>query len=412
MSRGALPAPELPRRGPGRLPLFLRAAFSLGLLAGLAVWLDAGAAASRLASMQPSWVLAALAVSGVQVAVLAWRWSFTARRLGVDLPWPVAWREYYLSIFLNQILPGGVLGDVARAWRQVRSQIRVQAPGGPAVRAVVFERLSAQVVMTTAARRLPALPAGHGGARVPAGHDRGRAAGGRPRRRVDRVDAPAVVRVVAVRADPGRGRGRPSDRRARSRRSSRAPWWSWRRTWRRTCWPRERWGVETPLPVLLPLVAPVLMSMLIPVTVAGWGLREGAAAVLWGAVGLTATDGVVVSIAYGLLVLAGSAPGAVFLAFGLRRGRSRPGAPIESPVEAEPRLGGGPARPDVRAPAASAQVEVEQHVVAELELPARGAQGAVERRDGGQGEGVAARPDEQRRDGDVQARQHAGAEEP
>ena len=98
-------------------------------------------------------------------------------------------------------------------------------------------------------------------------------------------------------------------------------------------------GVETPLPVLLPLVAPVLMSMLIPVTVAGWGLREGAAAVLWGAVGLTAADGVLVSVAYGLLVLAGSAPGAVFLTVGLRRGRSRPGGPIESgPVEAGPRL--------------------------------------------------------------------------
>jgi hypothetical protein len=72
-------------------------------------------------------------------------------------------------------------------------------------------------------------------------------------------------------------------------------------------------GVETPVLVLLPLVAPVLMTMLIPVTVAGWGLREGAAAVLWGAVGLTVADGVVVSVAYGLLVLVSSLPGAVFL---------------------------------------------------------------------------------------------------
>ena len=67
------------------------------------------------------------------------------------------------------------------------------------------------------------------------------------------------------------------------------------------------------MPVFLPLVAPVLMTMLIPVTVAGWGLREGTAAVLWGVVGLTAADGVLVSVAYGLLVLFGSLPGAVFL---------------------------------------------------------------------------------------------------
>ena len=411
MSRGALPAPELPRRGPGRLPLFLRAAFSLGLLAGLAVWLDAGAAVSRLASMQPSWVLAALAVSGVQVAVLAWRWSFTARRLGVDLPWPVAWREYYLSIFLNQVLPGGVLGDVARAWRQVRSQIRVQAPGGPAVRAVVFERLSAQVVMTTAAGvSLLFLPVTVAPGSRPAMVGAGLLAGGlvvalivwmRRQSSEWSLFGPILAEVGAAHLTPGAFAAQLA--------SALVVVATYLATYLLAA---RAVGVETPLPVLLPLVAPVLMSMLIPVTVAGWGLREGAAAVLWAAVGLTAADGVVVSIAYGLLVLAGSAPGAVFLAFGLRRGRTRPGAPIESPVEAEPRLGGGPARPAVRAPAASVQVEVEQHVVAELELPARGAQGAVERRDGGQGEGVAARSDEQRRDGDVQARQHAGAEEP
>ena len=72
-------------------------------------------------------------------------------------------------------------------------------------------------------------------------------------------------------------------------------------------------GVETPPLVLLPLVGPVLMSMLIPVTVAGWGLREGVAAILWGAVGLTVGDGVVVSVTYGLLVLLGSLPGAGLL---------------------------------------------------------------------------------------------------
>ena len=73
-------------------------------------------------------------------------------------------------------------------------------------------------------------------------------------------------------------------------------------------------GMEIPTLVLLPLVAPVLMTMLIPVTVAGWGLRESAAAVLWGAVGLTAADGVAVSLAYGLIVLLCSLPGAfVFL---------------------------------------------------------------------------------------------------
>lgn len=333
-----MPGAELPRRGPGRVPLLLRAAVSLGLLAGLAVWLDAGAVATRLASMRPSWVLAALALSVVQVAVLAWRWSFTARRLGVGLPWPVAWREYYLSIFLNQVLPGGVLGDVARAWRQARSQVRAQAPRGPAVRAVVFERLSAQVVMTTVAGvSLLFLPVtvvpGSRAAMVGAGL----LAVGlvvativwmRRQSSEWSLYGPVLAEVGAAHLAPGAFAAQLA--------SALVVVATYLATYLVAA---RAVGVETPLPVLLPLVAPVLMSMLIPVTVAGWGLREGAAAVLWGAVGLTAADGVVVSVAYGLLVLAGSAPGAVFLTVGLRRGRSRPGGPIESgPVEAGPRL--------------------------------------------------------------------------
>jgi hypothetical protein len=72
-------------------------------------------------------------------------------------------------------------------------------------------------------------------------------------------------------------------------------------------------GVDTPLTTLLPLVAPVLVTMLLPVTVAGWGLREGAAAALWHSVGLTPADGVAVSVAYGVLVLVSSLPGALLL---------------------------------------------------------------------------------------------------
>ena len=325
---------EPPPGGPGGVPLVLRAAVSLGLLAGLAVWLDARAVASRLASLRPGWVLAALAVSVVQVAVLAWRWSFTARRLAVDLPWSVAWREYYLSIFLNQVLPGGVLGDVARAWRQARSQVRIQAPGGPAVRAVVFERLSAQIVMTTVAGvSVLFLPVGAAPGPRPILIGAGLAAGAlvvalAVWRRRRPSGGPAAENRQATLGGLGRvlaevGAAHLAPVAFAAQFVSAAVVVA---TYLTTFVLAARAvGVETPLPVLLPLVAPVLMSMLIPVTVAGWGLREGAAAVLWGVAGLTAADGVAVSVAYGLLVLAGSAPGAVFLAAGLRRGRSRAG---------------------------------------------------------------------------------------
>ena len=294
--------------------ILLRVSVSIGLLCGLGWWLDLGTAVSRLAELRPEWILLAVAISVVQVAVLAWRWRFTAGCLGVGLSFTAAWREYYVSIFLNQVLPGGVVGDVSRAWRQARGQMRLQESGGPAVRAVIFERLSAQAVMTTVAVvSLLALP-------VTVNQD--------SRLVMVGVGAGAVAVLIVITMVVW------------TRRQSTAQTLSGQvladlgaahlsgpvfaaqlvsglivvGTYLATYVTAARAvGVDTPIPVLLPLVAPVLMTMLIPVTVAGWGLRESAAAVLWGAVGLTAADGVVVSVAYGLVVLIGSLPGVLFL---------------------------------------------------------------------------------------------------
>ena len=70
-------------------------------------------------------------------------------------------------------------------------------------------------------------------------------------------------------------------------------------------------GVTIEWTAMLPLVAPVLVAMLIPITVAGWGVRESAAALLWAAVGLSTADGVAVSVTYGLLVFLSTLPGSV-----------------------------------------------------------------------------------------------------
>ena len=290
----------------------LRVAVSIGLLAVLAWSLDLGTVMSRLAQMRPGWMLLAVAISVVQMAVLAWRWRFTAGCLGVDLSYTAAWREYYLSTFLNQVLPGGVVGDVSRAWRHARARTRLREPTGPAVRAVIFERLSAQVVMTTVAvASLLVLP-------VTVNLGSGLVLFGAGAVGVSIVIAIVVWtrRLYSVQSlwgqvmadlDATHLRGPVFAAQLVSAVIVVGTYLATYLTAARAV------GVDIPLPVLLPLVAPVLMTMLIPVTVAGWGLREGAAAVLWGVVGLTAADGVLVSVAYGLLVLIGSLPGALFL---------------------------------------------------------------------------------------------------
>ena len=295
-----------------------RVAVSVALLWLVSRYVDVAAVLSRLSQLRPGWVALGLAVSVLQVGVLAWRWRYTAARLGVDLPLRKALAEYYLGILLNQLLPGGVAGDVSRAWRHARTDV----PTGPAVRAVILERASAQVVMTlVAVVSVLVLPWASGAFRVSA------------------AIAAAVLLGLMLRT---LARQPEADSPARR---------FWADT-RRALLARDAFaaqlasallvvasyivvflvaaravGMETPLTSVLPLVAPVLMTMLIPVTVAGWGIREAAAVALWGLTGLTPADGAAISVTYGLLVLVSSAPGLVVLTRTVIGGRGRRARP-------------------------------------------------------------------------------------
>ena len=312
------------RGGASVVVVLLRAGLSIALLLALAWWLDVAQIVARLGQMRAGWVFAALALSVIQVLASAWRWRFTAGRLGIVLPFGQAVREYYLSMFVNQVLPGGVVGDVSRAWRHAAAQRLTTSSGGPAIRAVVLERLSGQLVMVgVASASVLTLVVGSG--------DAGWV-----------VVLAGLGLVVAVRQwvkAPARDDGGVDD----------APSSLWGRSWHDTkaalltgtALPIQvassvvvvgtyvaiylmaslAVDVDTPLRRLLPLVAPVLVAMLIPASVAGWGVRETAAALLWDAAGLTSEDGVVISIAYGLLSLVSSLPGFVVLMQGPRRTR-------------------------------------------------------------------------------------------
>lgn len=301
--------------------LLLRLGISIGLLGVLARYLDLQSVVARLGRMDARWVALAVAISLLQVALSAWRWRFTAARLGLRLSLMAAWREYAIGTFLNQVLPGGVAGDLSRAWRHGRTVGR--GLQGEAVRAVVLERASGQIVMLTIA--------GVSVAWLP------RSASADLRALFLGASALLIVVTLGVLVW------------ARSQRQLEGS--LLRRTWvdaragllSMGALPTQLLsstlvvtsyiavyvvaaravGVDTPASTLVPLVTPVLATMLIPATIAGWGVRETGAALLWGAVGLPIADGVAISVAYGLLVLVSSLPGAAILIF-------EPGRPTTS----------------------------------------------------------------------------------
>ncbi len=92
-------------------------------------------------------MLAALGVGLATTVLSALRWRLVAQRVGLTLPLGDAIAETYRAIFLNAVLPGGVLGDVDRAVRHGRSSGDV-ARGA---RAVAIERTAGQLVLIVAA---------------------------------------------------------------------------------------------------------------------------------------------------------------------------------------------------------------------------------------------------------------------
>jgi hypothetical protein len=71
-------------------------------------------------------------------------------------------------------------------------------------------------------------------------------------------------------------------------------------------------GVTAPISRLLPLALLALLGMVLP-NIGGWGPREGVTAWVFAAAGLGADRGAAAAVAFGVMVLAASLPGAIVL---------------------------------------------------------------------------------------------------
>ena len=246
-----------------------------------------------------AWSLVAATGIGVVTTVCcAWRWSLVAGRLGVGVPLGPAVAAYYRSQFLNTTLPGGVLGDVHRAVRHGRDVGDV----GGGVRAVVVERLAGQVVLAVLATAALVLLPSPVRASMPfvaalvlAGLASAVAWGA--------MRAPALPWAGVVLASTVAVAGYVATFLVAARSV----------------------GATASVATLLPLALLVLVAMAVPANVAGWGPREGMAAWAFGAAGLGADQGVAIAVAYGVLALVASLPGAaVLVATGHRRDSDLP----------------------------------------------------------------------------------------
>ena len=283
---------------------------ALGMMAILWHTADGPEALRILADAAPLWLVAAFAALTLQTILSALRWRLTAGQLGIRLRRGEAVRESYLAQIVNQTLPGGLVGDAARAVR-ARAQAGLLAAG----QSVVFERLAGQVAMFLAMAFAFlvtfSMPGGFDwpGWLVPTVTLLVAAGILAPLVLIGTVWLPGMVgrgmsgfwralrvALVAPQVLPGQivlSIGTTACNLAAFAFCARAV------------------GAPLPLIAVVALVPLILFTMLIPLSFSGWGLREGAAAALFPVAGLSAAQGLASSVAFGLVFLIAVLPGLV-----------------------------------------------------------------------------------------------------
>jgi len=111
------------------------------VLVYIARGLDLSRLRTHLFSADPAMFLLALALIFFQTFVLNGRWELIMRALGVSLDWLAGWRILMISLWFNQVLPSSVGGDAVRMW--MLRQRGVQWP--EAVKGVAADRFTALI---------------------------------------------------------------------------------------------------------------------------------------------------------------------------------------------------------------------------------------------------------------------------
>jgi glycosyltransferase 2 family protein len=255
-------------------------------------------------------VLAALLLNLGSTLTSAWRWRVVARALGAPLTVRQSVTGYYRSQFLNSVLPGGILGDAHRGVRHGRRAGDV----GVGLRATVWDRVLGQVVqiglsllalsmlgtpltsLAPVALLLVVLLAGGGWLLMRLRRTANVWVGGDLRTLL----RPPTAGLVAL-ASVGTTAGHVAI----------------------FLVAEHAVGVDAPWQTQVTTALVVLVLSSVPLNVAGWGLREGAGAWVFGYAGLGAALGLTVSIEFGVLGAIATTPGLLVLVSDVvaRRGR-------------------------------------------------------------------------------------------
>ena len=298
------------------------ALFSVKLLLSIAVLvyivrgLDLRQLRSHLVSVDPLLFVLALTLIFFQTFVLNGRWALIMRALGVSLDWLAGWRILMISLWFNQVLPSSVGGDAVRMW--LLRQRGVQWP--EAVKGVAADRFTALIglivlmvaglpfLMSRVSNQAAILAiggltlAGIAGTAVLLTLDR------LPRRLIAHPAIASFVRFGTL----VRFLLLQSERRVLLFGSALLI----HLVTAAACYALAR-GVGAQLSMVDAgiLIPPVVLLTAVPISISGWGVREGAMVACLGLAGIPSEEALSVSILLGgVSVIIGLAGGVIWLA--------------------------------------------------------------------------------------------------
>jgi uncharacterized membrane protein YbhN (UPF0104 family) len=282
---------------------------------------DLGSIKERLGSLDFRWVTLSLFILCAQLALAALRWRQIVVICGARLPRAAALNYTFSGQFFNQVLPSTVGGDAVRIWLLAR-----RGAGWPtAIYSVFTDRLVGVSVL--AALVVACLPWS-----LAMIHDpMARAAlavigfgalagamgfimlGAMPLRLMERWWFTRHLAVVS----------RLAWRLCRSGTGAQVVWLSFVI---HLLTVTIAWGVAMATHAavdffnVLFLIFPVMLVATIPVSIAGWGVRESAMVLAFSYAGLADSDGLIISILFGLVnLMVGVIGGIVWVASGYKR---------------------------------------------------------------------------------------------